>query len=39
MLDVLIRERTEDARPEGGTEHSPVFMASPQLQGANCTLL
>lgn len=39
MLDVLMRDRTEDGIPGGGTEHNPIFMASPQLQGTNCTFL
>jgi Mg/Co/Ni transporter MgtE len=38
MLDVLIRERTEDIRPGGGMEHNPIFMASLQLHGINCVL-
>lgn len=39
MLDVLMRDRTEEARPGGGTEHNPIFIASPQLQGTNFTLV
>jgi hypothetical protein len=39
MLDVLIRERREDVRPGGGTEHSPVFMALLQLHGIIRVLL
>jgi hypothetical protein len=33
MLDVFIRESTEDVRPGGGTEHIPIFMALPHAQG------
>jgi hypothetical protein len=39
MLDVLIRERTEDVRPGGGTLHNPIFMALLQLHGINCVFL